>query len=329
LTVRNRIVGIALAVFALDPGPQALAEGPKLHPTHAGAREELPRDWYAVYRVVDRLARANGLDNMPWRVMVVPEYQVNAFASELNLVSVYSGLLDQIAGDSSALACAIGHEMGHHVRRHTASGNSAVEEMRERFAREAEADVRNEAVSAQKDAAKTDVAAAILGRVAGTFGAGGLASPVVGGLRQESGTRISEAKQRTQQIVAIKEAQYNASVLEHFRAQETEADELGYLFSGRADFDADGCLRVLDVLERMPGAEIDSDHPSVPNRRARLQELMAERPAAALRTEGLARISGEAADPLTYDLSLDGRSLRVNPAIGGNAGADIERRFDQ
>lgn len=31
------------------------------------AKQELPHDLYALYRIVDRIARANGLDEKPWR----------------------------------------------------------------------------------------------------------------------------------------------------------------------------------------------------------------------------------------------------------------------
>jgi len=67
-------------------------------------------------------ARANGLDETPWRVRVNPRYDINAFASETNLLSIYGGLLDQLAGDNAAIACVVGHEMAHHVHRHIAVG---------------------------------------------------------------------------------------------------------------------------------------------------------------------------------------------------------------
>ncbi|MGH2414506.1 MAG: M48 family metalloprotease, partial [Microcystaceae cyanobacterium] len=88
------------------------------------AKKELPEDWYVIYRVIERIARANGLDNNPWRVVVVPEYTINAFATEVNLIAIYSGIIDQLAGDSSAIACVVGHEMGHHIKRHIAMGEA-------------------------------------------------------------------------------------------------------------------------------------------------------------------------------------------------------------
>lgn len=82
------------------------------------AEAELPEQFYVLYRIVERIARANDLDQHHWRVVIPEEYQINAFAREANLIVVYNGLLDQLAGDASALACVVGHEMAHHVHKH-------------------------------------------------------------------------------------------------------------------------------------------------------------------------------------------------------------------
>lgn len=50
-----------------------------------------------LYRVIDRLSRANDLDQRPWRIVLVPQYQINAFADEANLIAVYTGIIDQQA----------------------------------------------------------------------------------------------------------------------------------------------------------------------------------------------------------------------------------------
>ena len=84
------------------------------------AKRELGEPYYSMYRIVDRLARANALDQRPWRVKVESAYDINAFASETNRLSIASGLIDQLAGDSAGLACVMGHEMAHHVHRHIA-----------------------------------------------------------------------------------------------------------------------------------------------------------------------------------------------------------------
>ncbi len=82
------------------------------------AEEELPEQFYILYRIVERIARANEIDNSHWRVVIPEEYEINAFAQEANLLVIYNGLLDQLEGDVSALACVVGHEMAHHYHQH-------------------------------------------------------------------------------------------------------------------------------------------------------------------------------------------------------------------
>jgi len=95
------------------------------------AREDLSPNLYMLYRIVERIARANGLTNHPWRVVVADDTLINAYATEVNLVIVHFGLLDQMAGDISAIACVVGHEMAHHTERHIAIRTSRVADWQE------------------------------------------------------------------------------------------------------------------------------------------------------------------------------------------------------
>lgn len=52
---------------------------------------------------------------------------INAYATEANLVTIYSGLLAQVYGDASALACMIGHEIGHHRQQYIPDRVASVE----------------------------------------------------------------------------------------------------------------------------------------------------------------------------------------------------------
>ncbi len=56
-------------------------------------------------------------------------------------------------------------------------------------------------------------------------------------------------------------------------------------------------------------------------------ELMNQYPPETLTQKGEALLSGTEA--LTYDLSKDGQSLRINSRRGGSSAEDIERMFDQ
>jgi len=87
---------------------------------YALAETELPENVYILYRLVERIARANDLDQHPWRVVIDSEYDINAHATDANLIVINRGLLEQLAGDTSAVACVVSHEMAHHAHRHIA-----------------------------------------------------------------------------------------------------------------------------------------------------------------------------------------------------------------
>lgn len=293
------------------------------------AKKELPEDVYVVYRIVDRLARANGIDDHPWRIGVVQEYNINAFATETNLVAVYSGLLDQLGGDASALACVIGHEMAHHTNRHLAIGPTQELALREQIQKEAEQQVKQEIESANSEATGASVGGAVARGIGSLFGGWGDVAGNVAGSAADSAAqqRMAKAQKRVQQIVAQKTAELEAKLSQQSRQHEFEADEIGYIYTATAGFEPEGCVRMLQVLGRMPGSQTDSSHPAVPKRIERMQQLMTEHPATTLVSSGESRI--KTSQPLTYEPSKDGQSLRVNSRHGGNAGDFFEQQFGQ
>jgi beta-barrel assembly-enhancing protease len=143
-SIQKNLFFISLTFLLLFQSNLVLAKTPKkanttqAKPTdiYTKAKKELPEDFYTVYRIVDRLSRANGLDNYPWRIVVVREYELNAFATDVNLIAVYDGIMDQLAGDSSAIACTIAHEMGHHVQHHIAISPSEEKSIRAKIQQE-------------------------------------------------------------------------------------------------------------------------------------------------------------------------------------------------
>ena len=293
------------------------------------ARAELPEDVYVIYRVVERIARANGLDNSPWRVVIVNEYNINAFATEVNLIALYTGILDQLAGDSSAIACVIGHEIAHHVERHIALGPAEAMALKERIQKEAEEQVLAEIQDAKSDATGTSIGGAVLQTIGGFLGGWGRTAGNIGNraLQDASRQRLAQAEQRVQEIVEQKTAELEKKLAENNRKQEFEADEIGYQYMAKAGFEAEGCIRVMEVLGRTPGAEFDTTHPAIPKRIDQLRALMNQYPPATLAQEGESLI--QSTQPLTYDLSKDGQSLRINSHRGGSAADDIDRRFGQ
>jgi predicted Zn-dependent protease len=304
------------------------ANNNRLHPTYEQAKKELNEDVYVIYRITERIARANNLDQTPWRIVAVDEYDINAFASENNKISLYTGLLDQLGGDSSAVACVVAHEMAHHTERHIAMSEAEKAELLQKFQAEAERQVQAEAKKAQQQATGAAVLGGLLGNVGGRYipGWGGQAAQVGGNVANSAAEqRLAIAQERINQIVAKKEEALNQQLAENSRKHEFEADEYGYQFMARAGFDPQGCLRMLSVLARTPGAEFDTSHPATPKRIEQMKVLMQRYPAPKLAQEGELRL--KTSQPLTFQLSKDQQSLRVNSRFGGSAGSDMDRMF--
>ncbi len=287
---------------------------------------DVGEDYYVVYRLVERIARANGLDSTSWRIRIMPEYDINAFATEANLLAFYSGLLDQLDGDASALACVVGHEMAHHTERHIAIGQAEKQRLIAQFQLEAEQEVNNEQQAARDEATTSAVGGALLGNLTGGFGGiGGFIGNIGGNVLTNSAqNRLEVSRQRVTEIVERKKQELEQRIAESSRNHEFEADELGYKYIAKAGFETEGCLRVMEVLGRMPGAELDSSHPAIPKRVEQLRAMSRQYPASKLAQEGKPKLS---TPPLTYSVSRDNASIRVNSRKGGSSADNLDRMF--
>ncbi|MCS6815491.1 MAG: M48 family metalloprotease [Cyanobacteria bacterium] len=279
------------------------------------AKKELREDWYVIYRIVDKMARANGLDESPWRIRIVPLDVFNATASELNVLTFYNGLLDQLHGDYDALACIIGHEMAHHTKNHIAFGEANLKTRRAQLQAEAEAAVVAEVNAAQEQQQNNAILGTILGGVFGTQ------SGTIGGtlndiMRSSSADQQRQLQQRVQQIYAEKERQFLQEAIAQNHSQEYEADAVGYTYAVTAGFKPEGCQRAMNVMNRLSGSQSPSlTHPSTPDRMARLQALRQQTPPAALAQQGRAQLA-RSPRPLRYGISRDRVSLRVESRFG-------------
>ncbi|MBD2576916.1 M48 family metallopeptidase [Oscillatoria sp. FACHB-1406] len=122
----------ALAKEDSSPAPTSeLPQEAKFATVYEEAKAKLPEDLYILYRIVERMARANNLDEYPWRVSIGEADEMDAYATEENLMVISFGLLDRMAGDVSALACVVGHEMAHHINKHSAVFTARASEWRE------------------------------------------------------------------------------------------------------------------------------------------------------------------------------------------------------
>ncbi len=274
-----------------------------IHPMYQKAQQELPKNYFAVYAITDRIARANGLDKKPWRVVVTSNYTVNAYASDTNLLTFEAGLMDQLEGNASAIACAIAHEMGHHVKQHLGYGPAKQEEARlqeiEKAEREkliAEQDAATQAaLGAGFAAGAVEAGNRVGGTAGGIIGAFGL---LVGGSAQQDARNIEQIKAQIEQQA---QERYNQRLMEISQGHELEADELGYIYSVKAGFDPNGCVAVMDILGRMPGSQLkDGSHPAPESRTEKIQALMAKYPPETLKAEGETLLKAKTT-PLQYE----------------------------
>ena len=76
-------------------------------------------DYYRVYRVAERIIRANNLDYMNWRIAVRKTKSFNATTSDGNYVEIHTGLYDTLYQNEDAFAYVIAHEMAHQILGHS------------------------------------------------------------------------------------------------------------------------------------------------------------------------------------------------------------------
>lgn len=77
-------------------------------------------DFYELYRVAEKIIRANNLDYINWRITVARDTSFNASSSNMNNITINTGLFDTLSSNEDALALVIGHEMGHSLLGHQA-----------------------------------------------------------------------------------------------------------------------------------------------------------------------------------------------------------------
>ena len=75
-------------------------------------------DFYKIYRIAERLIRANNLEHQNWRIAVRKTEDVNAYATDTNFIMIFTGLYDTLYTNEEALAYIIAHEMSHNLLGH-------------------------------------------------------------------------------------------------------------------------------------------------------------------------------------------------------------------
>lgn len=75
-------------------------------------------NYYRVYRIAERIIRANNLDYVNWRIAIRKTPEHNADASNGNYIRINTGMYDTLGDNDDALAWILGHEMSHLILGH-------------------------------------------------------------------------------------------------------------------------------------------------------------------------------------------------------------------
>ena len=77
-------------------------------------------DYYKVYRIAERIIRANKLDYINWRIGIYKDAEnVNAYSCGPNYIALSTSMYDSFNNNDDALALVIGHEIAHTVLGHS------------------------------------------------------------------------------------------------------------------------------------------------------------------------------------------------------------------
>lgn len=305
--------------------PIASKPSSSLHTSHfQKAHSNLGRDWYIVYRIFDMLSRSNNLDKYAWRLTITDEYEIQAYSSEENLISIPKGVLDIAnAGDTSALACIIAHEVAHHTLEHRSITLGNYYQLQNDKLREIDKKIR----LADEQRKQREKTIAIWER--------NLAQPNLPSWAKtinEYGLALAKALPEPKPIDAEKLRQDATNQIDdqHYsnsRTQELEADRVGFLYFIRAGFDKEGCINMLDYLARRTGSKVDRDdvqHPTVQLRKEQILRLISGENIQQLIQDGKSNRLGKI--PLSYELNKNLGWLRVNTRMG-SALNDFKRLF--
>ena len=77
-------------------------------------------DYYKVYRIAERIIRANKLDYINWRFGIYKDAEnINAYSTGENYIALSTSIYDTFNNNDDALALIIGHEIAHTVLGHS------------------------------------------------------------------------------------------------------------------------------------------------------------------------------------------------------------------
>ncbi|OGI22753.1 MAG: hypothetical protein A2255_05080 [Candidatus Melainabacteria bacterium RIFOXYA2_FULL_32_9] len=242
------------------------------------AEEDLDSRFYQAYRIVERLARANKLDNYPWRVIIPKnkDYEMNAHADCSNAVIIERGFIDSFSGEISVLAYVIAHEMAHLINKDAARSGRDNQEYRRKLEELGVTVAESKGKSAQK---------------------GFIEQILLEYYYKKANEETEEIKRK------VKELEYD--LLAKNRNREYAADKDALIYMTKAGFYPKDSTRFLELIKRQDDTvdqEI-STHPKPDNRIWQMENLLKTIDVQKLKAEGNKNVASS--KPLTYQKFYD------------------------
>lgn len=301
--MKKQLSALAMIFLAFSSLPALSQQKASQKPATGGfskAKSELPTDYYVLYRIIDKLSRANNIAQGSWRVKISDQYALNGFAEQANLIVVPRTALNQLSGDADALACMVGREISHHVRKHNAIGPAEQAALKKQIKEEA-----IQAAEANQSSKR--------GWGTGLGIIGGILGVNTGGLQ---GAINANTDRATAKVIQEKERELNKRIAETSARIEKEADEDAFVYLARASRDPKGCIRYLDFISREPQSEPDPSNPQIPGRIQAYREFIeGDTSKSKLVAEGNSNLARNP-KPLTYSVTDNGTSLRIDSTRG-------------
>jgi len=272
------------------------------------ARIELNKSLYQSYRIVERISRANKLDEYSWRVYIpsgAKNDEINAYATEGNLIVLFPVLVDIFSDDVSSLAFVIAHEMAHNYLKHGAKTEKYNEQMNKK-AQECQIPVNIEGEEILKDKF-------LLSQAIGFWSAYFIYNLKMKDFQENVNSESEEIQQ---------------DWLAFSRKLEYEADRTAIIYMIKAGFNVNQASRFSTFSKRFHAEGLElTNHPSAENRVWQINSLLKTLDIQKLKKEG--EINFKNSKPLTYERSLDKKSLKINSKYGSidNVNKPFEKLF--
>ena len=258
------------------------------------AKKKIPDPYYPLYRIVEKLSRANKLSNRTWEVKVAPDYILNGFADKSDLIVIPKPALESLSGDIDAMACMVAREVSHQDRKHQAIGPAELAAIKQKIQDEAIAQAQTNENSKRGWGMGLGIVGGILG--VNTSGVQGAIN--------------NNTDNATAKMIKDKEAELAVRMSETAARIEKEADEDAFIYLTRAGRDPKGCIRYLEVLSRNPQAEANPAKPQIPGRLQAYRDFIDRESPAKYKKEGSANLA-RFAKPMNFAFVAESGTLKI------------------